>query len=100
MNFNDVIKLIQVTLTLDEINQEIEEITEKTVFADRQSIPQTEFFQAGRDGIRASFRFVINTLDYSNETKVSYNNEIYHVYRTYEKGDFIELYVEMRASDG
>ena len=100
MSFNDVITLINVTLTLDDINQEIEEITENVVFADRKSIAQNEFVQAGRDGIRSAFRFDINTLDYNNETKISYNNEIYHVYRVYEKGDYIELYVEARSSDG
>ena len=100
MNFNDVITLINVTLTLDDINQEIEEITENVVFANRNSIAQNEFFQAGRDGIKSAFRFDINTLDYNNETKIVYNDETYYVYRVYEKGDYTELYVEVRSSDG
>ena len=97
MNFNDVIELIAVTYEKDSINQDVEKETPRTVFCNRRSISQSEFFQAGNIGIRTSHKFILNLWDYNNETLIRYKGDVFHVYRTFETGDYIELYVEVRA---
>ncbi|MGL4523531.1 MAG: phage head closure protein [Bacilli bacterium] len=96
MMFSDVLALLSSEYAQDDIGQQVEVITEKNVFCHKRSIPQREFFEAGRTGIKASAIFVINTLDYADEMKVAYNGKTYTIYRTYEKGEQIELYCEVR----
>lgn len=97
MLFNDVLELISITITKDEIEQEIETETLRQVFCDRQSISQNEFFQAGQTGIKSAHKFVINSLDYQDEKQLKYKGKDYSIYRTYEMNDYIELYAEVRV---
>ena len=97
MYFDDVIELIGVTYEKDSIEQEIEIEMPRQVFCKRQSMPQSEFFQAGNQGIKASSKFIVNLWDYNDETKVRYNGRIFHVYRTYELADYVELFVEVKT---
>jgi SPP1 family predicted phage head-tail adaptor len=94
--FKDVINLISVTITKDALKQEIETKTEREVFANKRSIAQSEFFNAGQTGIKAEQLFEIRSVDYAEERLLSFNNKEYSVYRTYEKGENIELYCEVR----
>lgn len=98
---NDVLFFPVVTEVRDELNQ-VEEIEEykRMAFCEKKSVPQSEFFEAGRSGIKASCVLIPNTLDYNGESKVRYKDKVYTVYRTYERADDrIELYCEVRAGD-
>ena len=88
-----------VTEVRDELGQE-EEIVEyeRQVFCEKRSTPQTEFFEAGRSGIKANCVLIVHTLDYSEEDTLRYKDKVYSVYRTYERpDDRIELYCEVRS---
>lgn len=97
---NDVVNLIGITYTKNDLYQDIKKETMNEVFAEKRSIGQKEFFEAGQTGIKASYCFVIDVLDYNGEMLLSHEGKQYNVYRTFEKGTDIELYVEGRVGNG
>ena len=99
MDRSDVITLINknAVQTSDYTWQDQEEKTE--VFCDVRSITQTEWFEAGRNGIQhPAFTFVINRNEYSGQQIVEYQGQRYGVYRTYAaKNENLELYCEAKG---
>ncbi|PEE39389.1 phage head closure protein [Bacillus pseudomycoides] len=96
---NDILFFPVVTTVKDELGQ-IEEIEKfsRQVFCEKKSVPQSEFFQAGQSGIKASCTLIIHLLDYQEEQKVKYREKEYSIYRTYERNDEkVELYCEVKA---
>jgi SPP1 family predicted phage head-tail adaptor len=92
MLFRDVISLITVTTTENELGDTIEVSTERQVFADKQSVRQSEFYQAAATGLRPELMFVVRTIEYNGETRLKYNGKIYDIIRTYDKdGELTEL---------
>lgn len=92
MLFRDVISLITVTTTENELGDTIEVSTERQVFADKQSVRQSEFYQAAATGLRPELMFVVRTIEYNGETKLKYNGKEYTIIRTYDKdGELTEL---------
>ena len=71
----------------------------KEVYCDVKSITQTEWFNAGRNGIEhPAFVFIINRNEYDGEEAVLFNGQQYGVYRTYEaKNENLELYCEAKG---
>ena len=97
-----MIKLYTINRTKDEYGRWMEgNPTVKEVFARIKSISRSEFFDAGRKGLNPDLRFDIFAADYNGETMIEYNGKTYAVYRTYENGDYMELYVERKGgTDG
>lgn len=92
MLFRDVIKLISYTTTENEMGDTIEVPTERQVFADKQSVRQSEFYQAAATGLRPELMFVVRTIEYNGETRLKYNGKEYSIIRTYDKdGELTEL---------
>lgn len=71
--------------------------TARTVFANVKSASAKEFFEGGRNGLNPQFVFTVFRYDYNGESVVEYNGARYGVYRTYDKGDFIELHAERKG---
>ena len=70
----------------------------KEVWCSIESITQHEFFEAGRDDIRAEYKVTLNVDDYDGQRIVEIDGSRYAVYRTYRPGaDDIELYLEDKA---
>ncbi|MDM5333432.1 phage head closure protein [Ureibacillus composti] len=95
--FKEVVKLISTSFTVDELFQEVEAKTEREVFADKRSASQSEFFNAGQIGLKPQYVFTIRLSEYADETELVYNGKTYSIYRTYEKGENIELHSEVRV---
>ncbi|PDY48449.1 phage head closure protein [Bacillus pseudomycoides] len=96
---NDILLFPVVTTIEDELGQkeEFEEFI-RQVFCEKKSVPQSEFFQAGQSGIKASCTLIVHLLDYQEEQKVKYREKEYSIYRTYERNDEkVELYCEVKA---
>ena len=92
MLFRDVVRLISVTTTENDMGDIIETPVEREVFADKQSIRQSEFYQAAATGLRPELMFVVRSVDYNGEQKLKYNDKEYAVIRTYDKdGELTEL---------
>lgn len=98
MDRSSVITLISVTRTQDDYGVWRDQETTTDVFCQVDSITQSEFFEAGRNGLNPEYRFRLFFGDYNNQEIVSYNNQRYSVYRTYlRRDDTIELYVERKG---
>ena len=97
-----MIKLYKINRTQDEYGRWIEgNPTVREVFAKIKSITRAEFFDAARQGLNPDLRFDLFTADYEGETMIEYDGKTYAVYRTYENGDYMELYVERKGgTDG
>lgn len=102
MQKDDVIKLITINRTQDAYGRWIEGTpTVREVFAKVTSISRSEFFDAGRQGLNPEYRFDVFAGDYQGETVIEYHGQTYAVYRVYEPGDYMELYVERKGgTDG
>ena len=69
------------------------------VLAGCESVSASEFFEAGRNGLRPEFRFTLFFGDYDGQRIVEYNGKQYTVYRTYMgKSDTVELYVQQKGA--
>ena len=92
MFFRDTIDLITVTYSTNDYGDLLGSEVTTTVFADKQGIRQSEFYQAFQTGLKPELMFVIRAIDYNNQPKLSYNNKQYDIIRTYNKdGEMLEL---------
>ena len=65
---------------------------ESEVWADRKSVSRQEFYQAQQAGVRADVVFVVNALDYAEQSIVRVGGVYYDVSRSYQTElDKIEL---------
>lgn len=95
MDRSDVITLVGETYTQDTIGQYKAIETSRIAFCNIMSISQTEFFEAGRNGISPSYKVVLFKYDYNSEPIVEYKGVRYSIYRTYEaRNDMLELYLQ------
>lgn len=98
MDKSNVMQLVTVTYTTDTLGQKVPAESNRTVFCNLASVTQSEWYEAGRAGLKAEYRATIFAADYNGETIAILNNVRYGIYRTYMSGgDDIELYLERRA---
>lgn len=95
--WRDVVVLIKEATVKDEIGQDITAPERREVFAEEAGIARTEFFAAGQTGIKPACMFKIRAIDYDGEEVIEHNNAPYKIYRTYPKGEMMELYCERRG---
>jgi len=89
--------LIGKTYTLDSIGNSIATETSTTIFVDEKSITRQEWSEAGRQGLNPAVLLVTPSINYSGQDTVEYNSQRYAVYRTYEVGEDVELYLELKG---
>lgn len=94
---NEVIKLSSAAYSKDSKGVMRETVTVSgLIMAEIKSAGAGEWFEGGRNGLNPEYTFIINRLEYNGEETVIYNEVKYSVYRTYVKGDRIELHCEKR----
>jgi len=82
--YNEVIYLLTMQSTTNEVGDQIETPKKVMRFAKIKSIGQTEFYQAQAQGLKPEIKFVLaDYLDYDNQEEVIHNNYRYKVLRTY-----------------
>ena len=92
MIWRDIIYLVTVTYTPNDIGDIVETKTQKQVFANKTSIKRSEFYQAHAVGLQPEVAFEIRSIDYSDEKKLRYNGNEYNDRRSYTKyDDIVEL---------
>lgn len=98
MDRSDVMFLISLTKEQNEFGVWEITRTRRQVFCQVGSVTQTEFYEAGRNGLNPEYRFTMFFGDYAGETEVEYNGNVYSIYRTYlTRSDTIELYAERKG---
>ncbi|MBT2722312.1 phage head closure protein [Bacillus sp. ISL-46] len=92
MLFRDVIDLISVTLTENDMADTIEIKSNRQIFANKKSISQSEFYQAASTGLKPEIKFEVRSSEYLDEPKLLFNGKEYEILRTFDKnGEIIEL---------
>ena len=97
----DTLILIAKTYTVDELGQKVPQESAREVFARMDSISQSEFFEAGRIGLRPSYKAVLTFAeDYEGEEVAAYGGRRYAVYRTYKTASGqMELYLQRETGE-
>lgn len=88
MMWRDVIDLIPVVVTKNGYGEEV--VTDgipRTVYANKKSVRQSEFYQALAAGMKPEIVFEVMVADYTEEPKVKYGDKYYRVIRTYSAND-------------
>jgi SPP1 family predicted phage head-tail adaptor len=84
--YNEVIELLAITETINEVGDRIESITKKEVFAQLRSVGMKETYEAMNAGLKPEKVFVLaDYYDYNDQEFIEYENERYTVLRTYRK---------------
>ncbi len=101
---DDLVYLIGVVYSEDEIGQLVPTETEQAVWASIQSVTRAEWAQAGQAGLNPELVLTMPRANYSGQNIVELRKDCgqpvrYGVYRTYFSGDSddIELYLEQKA---
>lgn len=95
MDRSDILTLIAQTRTQDDLGRWIASESSRDVFVQVDSITQSEFYDAGRNGLNPEYRFRVFFGDYENEELCEFGGQRYSIYRTYKRrDDTVELYVE------
>ena len=89
-----VISLIAVTHDRDSIGQIVQAETRTEVICTLRSASLSEWTDAGQLGLSAQYQATIWSAEYHGEEIVEIGTKRYKVYRTYETGRKIELYLE------
>ena len=95
----DVITLITQTITTDKYGNEVVTTQDTDVFAEVDSVSQSEFFAAQDTELKPEYKFTVFFGNYNGQSLVEYEGETYSVYRTYRTGDNLELYVERKIGE-
>jgi len=84
----------------DDNGNDVTEKNENEVFCAEASIYQSEFHQAGQQGIQPKACLVVHTNEYNGERTVRFYDSEMYVYRTYPRADGLtELYLTKRVSN-
>lgn len=101
MTYDHELILIAVTITQDEIGNEIETETETGIYCGLKSVGRTEFYNAAVNDLKPELIFVIHPYEYNGEKKVEFEGERYSVIRTYRASiEDMELTCEKVGADG
>ena len=88
MLFNAEVKLIATAPhSVNDIGDDIAGETARSIMADKQSIRQTEFYQAQATGLRPQLMFVVRSVEYQAEAILEHAGQRYRIIRTYERPD-------------
>lgn len=100
MRHKEIIELLGVTVTTDELGNQIEQETARQVFANEFAISDRDFYSAGVQGMKPEKRFEIYAFEYQNESKFIHNGIKFRIIRTETRGEKIRLTGEKVIGDG
>lgn len=92
MLWNELIELGNVTQAIV-YGEPVDTVTYRSVFADKQSVRQTEFYEARQLDLKPEAMFVVRSAEFSHDEFVRWNSKEYRIIRTFDKGETIELVV-------
>ena len=92
--------LVRQTYKQDNLGQYVpDKETKDEIFVSEESITRTEFFSAGRNGMKPEAMLKTASVNYSGQSEVEYEGTRYSIYRTHKipETDEIELYLQKKA---
>lgn len=95
--WSDVINLVSTEEYTDEDGFPVDvEVRGEDTFASKLPVKSSEFYQASQAGYLIAATFKIRSIDYQGEESLVFEEDLYRIVRTYDKGEFIELSCEKR----
>ena len=97
------IKLVSITVTDDDIGNQVETETTNEVWAEETGVRQSEFYNAAVTGLKPEKTFIIWANEYSGQTKIEADGVKYKLIRAYNnpaKSEMMELVCEKVTADG
>ena len=92
MLWRDTVDLVSITYIENAMGDSIETETSKTIYANKKSIRQSEFYQAAMTDLRPELMFEVRSEEYDDEPKLIFNNKSYNIIRVFSKnGEIVEL---------
>ena len=89
----------EASYSFDADGNQIAEISSVTVFGAKSSVKQSEFYTAGRLDLKPSCMVEIYAAEYNGAKTVLLEGQRLTVYRTYKKGDRLELHLAERTGN-
>jgi len=97
MNNAVKVSLISKSYTMDSIGVNVATETKKSVYATKSAVSQSEFYQAGLQGLQPFACYTVRVMEYGGEDEVEDGTKRLTVYRTYNRTDGrVELYTTER----
>lgn len=98
MDRSNVCTLISETYAADAIGQMVGTEVRSDVYCNVSSVSQSEWFQAGQQGLKPELKITMFSPDYNGQRIAEVNGVRYGVYRTYIRQDeLLELYLERKT---
>jgi SPP1 family predicted phage head-tail adaptor len=89
MMWRDVVQLVRLDYIVNDYGDQEYLRTTQTVFANKKSVRQSEFYQALATGLKPEIMFEVRSLEYTGQENLIYNLKEYVIIRTYSKNDEI-----------
>lgn len=93
----EVLTLVSTTEAADEIGQQIPTETTRTVYCKIESITRAEWVAARQQELAPEAVCKVFFMDYSGERIAELKGKRYDIYRVFEDGDYIELYLGQKV---
>ena len=87
MLYRDIVTLIAITITVNDMGDSVETETRSNVYADKLPVNQNEVYQAMSHGLKPSTKFKIRFSSYSDQQRFEYKSRQYKILRTYTPDD-------------
>ncbi|QCV56263.1 phage head-tail adapter protein [Thermoactinomyces vulgaris] len=100
MRHNDVIHLIYVDTTYDEIGNPVEVKTERMVYANQFEVSSTEFYEASAQGLKPEKQFEIYSFEYQGEEQLKHDGQVFRVVRAATRGEKTRITCQKVTGDG
>lgn len=95
-----IIKLLEETVTYDNVGIAQSALTEHFAYAEVGSIGAKEYWSStGDHTVQPEARAKVFRYDYHGEKYCEIEGNQYHIYRSFVEGDFVSLYLEKRVRD-
>jgi len=89
MMWRDVVSLRTIQYTVNDYGDMVETGINQTVFANKKSIRQSEFYQAHATGLKPELMFEVRAFDYEGQPQLIHDGKTYNIIRTFTKNDEI-----------
>lgn len=96
---DETLALATVQYKNNEYGVAVKTLSLREIFCKVKEISRSEFYQAKQQNLQAEYMFEIFYADYEHETLLKYDDTIYTIYRTFRRGDRLEIYAQRRLGD-
>ena len=94
---DEIISIGTIMARSDDIGNQLPQEIRKEVFATIKSIGMNEKSAASQISFHAEYKAEVFRFDYEGQKFVEFNGKRLEIYRTYESGDRVELYLGERS---